>query len=218
MAAAEGAAPDPATNRSLTTATRSPDCELSIRPHRPSKKAPGSIARVWCITSPITLAVFVRTTELPLTWPLTEPQTRTPMPSDGSANAGFSVGEPWLPLADNAAAISVEAQKRDPNSMLALTRSLLVLRRREPALSVGEWALLPVEGEALAYTRTWQDRRFIVVLDLESRPKTVRLGAGIAGSIELSTHAGRSGELVTDAIELRADEAVVIASTGRLPG
>jgi alpha-glucosidase len=143
---------------------------------------------------------------------------RTPMPWDGSANAGFSAGEPWLPLAGNAAAISVDAQKRDPDSMLSLTRSLLALRRREAALSIGGWNLLPIEGEALAYMRTWQDRSFIVILDLESRAKKVRLGAGIAGRVELSTHAGRSGALVGEAIELRADEAVVIASTGRLPG
>jgi hypothetical protein len=102
--------------------------------------------------------------------------------------------------------------------MLSLTRSLLALRRREAALSIGGWKLLPIEGEALAYMRTWQDRSFIVILDLESRAKKVRLGAGIAGRVELSTHAGRSGALVGEAIELRADEAVVIASTGRLPG
>ena len=100
--------------------------------------------------------------------------------------------------------------------MLSLTRSLLALRRREAALSIGDWKLLPVEGEALAYARTLAGpTSFIVVLDLESRAKTVRLGAGIAGRVELSTHAGRSGESVGEAIELRADEAVVIASAGR---
>jgi alpha-glucosidase len=140
------------------------------------------------------------------------------MPWDRTANAGFSTSEPWLPLSGSAAAISVEAQKRDPDSMLSLTRSLLALRRREAALSVGDWKLLPIEGEALAYTRTLQDRSFIVVLDLESRAKKVRLGAGITGRIELSTHAGRAGAPVTDTIELSADEAAVIASTRRLPG
>ncbi|MGH6930680.1 MAG: alpha-amylase family glycosyl hydrolase, partial [Dongiaceae bacterium] len=113
---------------------------------------------------------------------------RTPMPWDGSANSGFTKVEPWLPLADNAAAISVEAQKRDPLSMLSLTRSLLALRRREPALAIGDWAPLPVEGEALAYMRRWQDRCFVVALDLESRAKTVQLGEGVSGRIELSTN------------------------------
>src|SRR5215470_2071874 len=143
---------------------------------------------------------------------------RTPMPWDTSVHAGFSSGEPWLPLAGNAAAISVEAEKRDPNSVLSLTRSLLALRRREPALSVGDWSPLPVEGDALAYTRTSQDRSFIVVLNLDSQAKTIRFGPGIDGRVELSTHAGRSGQSVGEAFDLRADEAVVIASTGRRPG
>src|SRR5262249_33408041 len=132
---------------------------------------------------------------------------RTPMPWDGSANAGFSRSEPWLPLASNAAAISVEAQRRDPNSMLSLTRSLLALRRREPALSIGDWAPLPVEGEVIAYKRTWQGRSFLVVLNLDSRAKTVRLGSGVSGGIELSTHAGRSGKPVGDSSDRQAREA-----------
>jgi alpha-glucosidase len=138
---------------------------------------------------------------------------RTPMPWDGSAHAGFSAGEPWLPLAGNAAEICVAAQKSDSNSMLSLTRSLLALRRREAALAIGDWKLLPVEGDTLAYTRIWQGRSFIVVLDFESRAKTVRLGADIAGRIELSTHGGRVSESVTGSVELRADEAVIIQST-----
>jgi alpha-glucosidase len=142
---------------------------------------------------------------------------RTPMPWDGSANAGFAAVEPWLPLAGNAAAISVEAQKRDPRSMLSLTRSLLALRRREPALAIGDWAPLPVEGEAIAYTRRWQDRCFVVALDLESRAKTVLLGEGVSGRIELSTTPDRAGETVSGGIELGADEAVIISSMESLP-
>jgi alpha-glucosidase len=139
---------------------------------------------------------------------------RTPMPWNGSAKNGFTTGTPWLPLADNAAAISVEEQRRDPRSMLSLTRALLTLRRREPALAIGDWAPFPIADEALAYTRRWQDRYFIIVLDLESRPKTVRIGNGLGGRIELSTNPDRNGESVSDALELDADEAIVIAATG----
>jgi alpha-glucosidase len=142
---------------------------------------------------------------------------RTPMPWNGSPNAGFTMGEPWLPLAANASAISVEAQKREPRSMLALTRALLALRRREPALAIGDWGLLSSAGEVLAYTRRWQDRCFIVVLDLESRARTVQLGEGVTGRIEISTNPDRTGELVSAALALDPDEAVVISSTGSPP-
>jgi len=52
------------------------DWLASIRRHWPSKKAPGSIDRVWCRTSPVTRAVLAKVTVAPFTWPFTEPQMR----------------------------------------------------------------------------------------------------------------------------------------------
>ena len=48
-------------------------------------------------------------------------------------NAGFSTAEPWLPMVAAAAALSVEAQRDAPASMLALHRRLLAVRRASPA-------------------------------------------------------------------------------------
>jgi alpha-glucosidase len=137
---------------------------------------------------------------------------RTPMPWDRTANCGFTTGEPWLPLGADHTAKSVEAQKSDPKSMLALTRGLLELRRREPALSLGDWAPVTVAGDVLAYARSSGERRVVVVLNLESAPKAVRFGEPLRGRIELSTHPGRVGRHVDDGIDLDADEAVVIAA------
>src|SRR6185503_14487766 len=53
---------------------------------------------------------------------------RTPMQWDGSGGAGFTTGEPWLPLADDVAAVNVEMQRDDTRSLLALYRRLLALR------------------------------------------------------------------------------------------
>jgi alpha-glucosidase len=136
---------------------------------------------------------------------------RTPMPWDSSANAGFTAGDPWLPLGDDHSILNVETQIRDGGSMLALTRALLELRRREPGLSSGDWAPLAVEGDVLAYTRSRDGRRFAVVLNLESVPKSVRFGEDLAGRTILSTHPGRTGHAVGDRTELGADEAVIIA-------
>jgi alpha-glucosidase len=139
---------------------------------------------------------------------------RTPMPWDGSANGGFTTGEPWLPLPENFAGLCVEAQKKDRRSMLSLTRSLLALRRREPALAVGDWSLLPIEGEALAYMRRWQDRRIAVLLNLDEKAKTIRLDGGFGGRIEISTDPSRAGEHVAGEVTLGADEAVIIIPAG----
>src|SRR5690606_3700672 len=99
---------------------------------------------------------------------------RTPMPWDGSPTGGFTTGEPWLPLGDDHARYSVEAQKDDPRSMLTLTRALLDLRRRERALSTGAWRPLAVTGDVLAYARTHEERQIAVVLNLDDTAKTVR--------------------------------------------
>ena len=135
---------------------------------------------------------------------------RTPMPWDGSAHCGFTTGEPWLPLGADHAARSVEAQRHDPESMLSLTRALLDLRRREPALSIGAFAMLADEDDVLVYARSWRERRFVIALNLQSGPRTIR-GPELVGRIALSTRAGRAGEPVGDPLELAGDEALIIA-------
>ena len=135
------------------------------------------------------------------------------MPWDGSANCGFTAGEPWLPLGADHAARSVEAQRHDPGSMLTLTRALLELRRREPALSIGDWAPLAVENDVLVYARTWREQRFVIALNLQSAPTAVRR-AGLAGRVELSTRPGRVGQRLGERLELAGDEAVIIATAG----
>jgi len=130
------------------------------------------------------------------------------MPWDRSLNVGFTEGVPWLPLAPNGAEICVVAQKADPRSMLSLTRSLLELRRREPALNIGDFVLLPTKGGALAYRRSSGERRFTVVLDIESQSIAVKLDAG--GHIVAATRPERVGEMVGKHLRIEADEAVVI--------
>jgi alpha-glucosidase len=135
---------------------------------------------------------------------------RAPMPWDRTATAGFTSGEPWLPLGDDHARYSVEAQRDDPRSMLALTRALLALRRREPALARGDWRPLAVAGEVLAFARTFEQRRVAVVLNLEPVAKSVRFEEPLSGRIELSTDPGRAHERVGERVELAADEGVII--------
>src|SRR2546421_2763688 len=49
-------------------------------------------------------------------------------PSQAGPGAGFSSGDPWLPIVDGAERRSVEAQKHDPSSTLAFARRLIGLR------------------------------------------------------------------------------------------
>jgi alpha-glucosidase len=73
---------------------------------------------------------------------------RHPMQWDGSPTAGFTTGEPWLPVVEPER-VNVEAQRDDPRSTLSLVRDLLALRR---VLGDG-LDLLDATAGVLAYTR-----------------------------------------------------------------
>ena len=100
-------------------------------------------------------------------------RSRTPMPWDDGAGAGFTSGDPWLPLNDDWSTRNVAAQERDPKSMLALYRSLLALRRGEDALSIGSLTLIDAPDGVLAYERVHEGRRLRVLLNLTSKNVTV---------------------------------------------
>ncbi len=137
---------------------------------------------------PAALVVDIREMNLPGQGLGRDPQ-RTPIHWDRTANAGFTTGTPWLPLADDAADCSVETQRSNPDSMLALYRRLLELRRAEPALAVGSYAPVPAAGPILAYVREHLGRRLAVVLNLESEPARWPVPEELTGARPLlSTH------------------------------
>ncbi|HEX8432647.1 MAG TPA: alpha-amylase family glycosyl hydrolase, partial [Longimicrobium sp.] len=78
---------------------------------------------------------------------------RTPMPWADAPHAGFTTGEPWLPLGADHRAQCAAVQAADGGSMLALHRALLALRRSEPALSVGAYRTAEAGEGVLAYER-----------------------------------------------------------------
>ena len=67
-------------------------------------------------------------------------------------------------------------------------------------------------GELVAYLRTHAEKRFLVALTLGGEPLAVAYSeAGPHARIALSTHLDRDGERVTETLNLRADEGVVVA-------
>jgi alpha-glucosidase len=140
---------------------------------------------------------------------------RTPMQWDTSENAGFTTGEPWLPLAADWQVTNVATLRQDPASILNLVRALTALRRQEPALALGDYHTLAIESDVLVYAREAGSRRFVIALNLEAEPKAVLFKEGeLRGRITLSTQMDRAGEAVDGELALRADEGVVIEVTG----
>ena len=138
---------------------------------------------------------------------------RTPMPwrapADNNPHAGFTSGEPWLPLNEDAGERNVADQQDDPRSMLALYHSLLELRRKYRALSTGDYIPIAASGNAIAYVRTADAEQIAVALNLGATPETVDLEHRTGVAI-LGTHSEREGARVEGRLELAPDEAVVI--------
>src|SRR3954470_5144817 len=136
---------------------------------------------------------------------------RTPMQWDDGPNAGFcdADAEPWLPLSDDAASRNVATQREDPDSMLALHRDLLSLRRAEPALHAGDHRTVAADGDVLAYERALGDRRFLVALNFGKGPAEARLG-GASGTVAFGSERGRAGRRIVGAAVLGAGEAIVV--------
>ena len=54
---------------------------------------------------------------------------RTPVQWNGSKNAGFTTGEPWMKVNDNFPDVNVQAQEGDPKSLLVFWRRCLKMRK-----------------------------------------------------------------------------------------
>jgi alpha-glucosidase len=137
-----------------------------------------------------------------------DPQ-RTPMQWEPGPGAGFTAGEPWLPLAPDADARNVAALRDDPRSLLHLYRALLALRRAEPALHAGDVARLGAPAGVLAYERRVGAQRALVALNFGDEPAEVALPeAPLRGA--LSTDPDREPPAHAGRVRLGAAEGVVL--------
>jgi alpha-glucosidase len=135
------------------------------------------------------------------------------MQRTAEAGAGFTTGRPWLPIADDARTVNVEEQRRDPTSMLALHQRLLELRRREPALAVGDYGPIFASAQVLAFERRHVGREIAIVLNLTDTPAKATLPT--RGSVLVDTGLTRAGERVGPEIDLAENEGVIIELTTR---
>lgn len=130
---------------------------------------------------------------------------------NSARGAGFTRGEPWLPIADDFRDNNVAVLRNDPVSILTLYRRLIEMRRAEPALSVGDFAPLPAEGDLMAYVRKADRRRLLIVLNLGAESRSFNVSdLECRGAVLLSTHLDRSGEEVAERLDLRPDEGLIL--------
>ena len=95
---------------------------------------------------------------------------RTPFQWNDSKNAGFTTGTPWISVNPNYITINAEAENKDPNSCLNYFRKLVSLRRDNPVLVYGKYALLDKDNpDIYAYTRTGEGKKFLILLNFSKQ-------------------------------------------------
>jgi alpha-glucosidase len=137
---------------------------------------------------------------------------RTPMLWDGSRNAGFCPGEPWLRVDRSFRRRNVEVEKKNEYSHLCLYQKLIGLRQQEPSLMTGAYRPVYSDPQLLAYIRQAEGQPgFLVVLNLTHRPcyfipSTIRF----TGVIIVDTFPEQEQVSVQDTIDLFGDEGLIV--------
>ena len=106
---------------------------------------------------------------------------RVPLPWAGNEPPfGFSpagaTGKPWLPQPKHWDRLTVEAELKDPGSMLSLYRQMLRIRRTEPSLGSTDLRWLSSADEVLAFAR---GEGFVCVSNLSRLPIELPAGSSV---------------------------------------
>jgi len=134
---------------------------------------------------------------------------RTPMQWDTSAGRGFTSGRPWLPF--GTADISVEAQTDDPDSLLALHRRAIWLRKSDATLRAGSYAELPSPDGVFAFRRDMdgQASSFVVI---NTGLAAAKVALPAPGTVVLHTSLSQEGHEVQGDLEIGPLAACIVRS------
>jgi alpha-glucosidase len=123
-------------------------------------------------------------------------------PSQAGPGAGFTTGEPWLPILAEAERLNAATQAADPDSTLSLTRRLAALRAATPALQTGTRTPLDAAPDVLAWRR---GEEILAAVNFAQMP--TRLDFPERFELLLSSDPGRAAG---DVHELAPAEAVLL--------
>ena len=123
-------------------------------------------------------------------WPETMGRdgARTPMPWSGSKpNAGFSDGDPWLPLDPSHVSDAVDTQADDPDSVLSFFRRVIRFRQENPALVSGDSTFLSSPDDGLLILRSHEERHLLCGFNLSAHRLAFDVDKTWTLSVELHT-------------------------------
>jgi maltose alpha-D-glucosyltransferase / alpha-amylase len=117
---------------------------------------------------------------------------RTPMQWSGEKQGGFSTADRTVrPVISDPIygyhRVSVEAQRRDPQSLVNWVERKIRMRRECPEISWGDWKILdPGTPGVLLMRYDWRGHTLIIVHNFTPKSRVARLDASAAGSVALT--------------------------------
>ena len=110
--------------------------------------------------------------------------SRTPMQWSQERYGGFSEAEPWLPVSDAfRKEITVEAQEKDRDSILAFYKKLISMRKTFPVIAKGDISFLETGTDlVLAYRRTLGEQSITVFCNLDGKEQKIHADGARPGS------------------------------------
>ena len=108
---------------------------------------------------------------------------RTPMQWDGTENAGFTTGTPWIKVNPNYPEINAARALPDPDSVLHYYRRLIRLRKENQVMVEGTYDLLLHDDRAIyAFTRTLGEEQLFVILNFTAGTPEFVLPVGVSAA------------------------------------
>ena len=138
---------------------------------------------------------------------------RTPMQWDASEHAGFTSGNPWLPLNPNYIDVNTEAELADENSVFNHFKKMTALRKESEVLIYGDYALLlPEHPQVYAYTRSLGDEQFLVMLNFSKEKVSVTLEElGNFSELKINNYSNLNKK--ANELQLEPYQAVILAKS-----
>ncbi|HFR3837972.1 TPA: alpha-glucosidase [Streptococcus suis] len=100
---------------------------------------------------------------------------RRPIPWDSSGNGGFTSGTPWLALNPHFDEINVADTLAQENSIFYTYQKLIQLRKDNPIIVWGDFHLLDSSETVFAYTRSYQEQEWLIVVNLSNQEQVFQL-------------------------------------------
>lgn len=135
---------------------------------------------------------------------------RTPMHWSDRQQAGFSKGEPWIPLAKNYPIINAEAAMADRNSVYYHYRELIALRKKYDIIVYGDYQpLLGDHEQIFAYTRNWKGEKLLVVNNFYPTEVMIHMELESTDDVQIMISNYPDSTTALDELMLRAYESIV---------